>query len=513
MVSWRCSPGNKQSKGIPDFVLSSCNYFVPRCKHNSFTRSYFSYMFLDEDFLQNKRSSWMTGTFVGQVIVILIVVAIGARLNGVGNVDRRGAAMVVVKARPQSGLIAPTTVALPGSLQKPQSLPIPFPDLSDAPSRLPLDNRLVTASVKSGDSLARVLMRHGGTYQDAAAIAQGLRAAGSSASSLRAGESLELEVSLDGQIVSLRRKLVGGDVLTLKRDKDRFVHSVIKPRIIETEIAISNAILSSLSNSANQAGLPRAVLDEFVDLFGNAIEFNRDIQPGDSFSVIYTKRETDLGDTLSPGPIQAASLMIGGRFVAAIRYVDKSGRVQYYDADGHPLGGSFLRYPVRFSRISSVFSDSRLHPVLKVRRPHNGVDFVASVGTPVRSVADGIVTMAGRRGDAGIMLKVRHCGRYETAYLHLNRIVPGIKKGTRVTRGQHIGDVGRTGLVSGAHLHFSFYDSGRYVDPLKLKPNLYVSDQPKLPPNLLKAKVDALQRYHQVLTVAAVDVGRREAKG
>lgn len=470
-------------------------------------------MFLEEQYLQNNRSSWITGALVAQIVAVLMVVVIGARIAGPDTEGAQVGMAASLKPQISAGQIAPTLVALPGAFHDPQPLSLPFPDLSEAPSRLPMANRQVVASVKSGDSLARVLMRHGGTYQDAALIAQGLRAAGSSASSLRAGESMELELSSDGQIIGMRRKLIGGDVLTLKRNGEKFVHSLIRPRVIETEVAVSNSILSSLSSSAQQAGLPRSVLDEFVDLFGNAVEFNRDIQPGDSFSVIYTKRETDLGDTLSPGPIQAASLMIGGRFVAAIRYVDKSGRVQYYDSDGHALGGSFLRYPVRFSRISSVFSDSRLHPVLKVRRPHNGVDFVASVGTPVRSVADGVVTMAGRRGDAGIMIKIRHCGRYETAYLHLNRIVPGIRKGIRVTRGQHIGDVGRTGLVSGAHLHFSFYDKGRYVDPLKLKPNLYVSDQPKLPAHLLKAKVDALQKYHQVLTVAVVNVARTEVNG
>ena len=469
-------------------------------------------MFLDEDVLKNGRSNLLVGTLVSQVVIFLGIIVSGARVTSSSISSSGEFGLSSAKLPVQSGEIAPTTVAFPGLSRESQFLELPLPELSDAPSRLPASNRLIAAEVQQGDSLARVLTRHGGTYRDAAAIAQALKAAGSSASSLRVGESLELEVSLEGEIVALRRRLGGGNLLTLERDLEGFSHAIIKPQILETEVAVSNIIQTNLSSSASQVSLPRAVMDEFVDLFGGSVEFNRDIRPGDSFSVIYINRETDSGDVLTAGPILAASLMIGGRFMAAIRHVDEDGKAQYYDADGHPLGGSFLRYPVRFSRISSVFTASRLHPVLNEKRPHNGVDFVAPVGTPVRVVADGVVTIAGRRGHAGIMVRVRHCNRYETEYLHLNKLGPGIRKGVRVSRGQHIGDVGKTGLVTGAHLHYGFFDNGRYVDPLKLSPNLLVSDHPKVPPKVLQAKVEQLQNNHQVLMIAATSESQA-AKG
>lgn len=470
-------------------------------------------MFLDKDFFENRRSGLVSGALIAQAVLFLTVIVGGAKLHNERNVSKAALVVAAVRPRTQGGQVAPTTVALPGSLQDSQTLEIPFPDLLDAPTSLPGDHRTISARVKSGDSLARVLIRHGGTYHDAAAVAQGLKAAGSSANSLRAGELLEIELAVDGQIVALQRKLANGDLLALRREGGNFVHTVVKPQVIETEVGLSNTIITNLSGSAAQVGLPHSVLDELVDLFSSSVEFSRDIQPGDSFSVIYTKRQTDSGDTLTPGPIQAASLMIGGRFMAAIRHVGKDGRAQYYDAEGHALGGSFLRYPVKFSRVSSVFSDARLHPVLKVRRPHRGIDFAAPVGTPVRAVADGVVIMAGWSGGGGVTLKIRHCGRYETVYMHLNKIASGIKKGSRVTRGQHVADVGRTGLTTGAHLHYEFLDRGRHVDPLKLGPSLFVSDRPKLPAKLLRVKIDALQRYHQVLTVAAANVGRRDARG
>jgi murein DD-endopeptidase MepM/ murein hydrolase activator NlpD len=180
--------------------------------------------------------------------------------------------------------------------------------------------------------------------------------------------------------------------------------------------------------------------------------------------------------------------------------VGADGKARYFDAKGKLLGDTFLRYPVKFSRVSSSFSDARLHPVLKRRIPHNGVDFAAPVGTPVRASADGTVTFVGRKGPSGIMIKVKHNARYRTAYLHLSRIAKGIKRGTRVSRGQVIGAVGATGRVTGPHLHYSFYDRGKYVDPMKIElPTIEgLNKGNRIAKSYLKRVVVTLERYERL---------------
>ncbi|MCB0334600.1 MAG: M23 family metallopeptidase, partial [Bdellovibrionales bacterium] len=159
---------------------------------------------------------------------------------------------------------------------------------------------------------------------------------------------------------------------------------------------------------------------------------------------------------------------------------------RYYDEAGESIGNYFLRYPVRFSRISSVFSTSRFHPILQRRKVHNGVDFAAPTGTPVRSVADGIVLSASYNRASGNMVKIRHTNKYSTAYLHLSRIAKGLRKGQRVKRGEVIGAVGSTGYATGPHLHYSLYENGRYVDPMKTK-------LPKMPEHVSPIPQDLLQ--------------------
>jgi murein DD-endopeptidase MepM/ murein hydrolase activator NlpD len=133
------------------------------------------------------------------------------------------------------------------------------------------------------------------------------------------------------------------------------------------------------------------------------------------------------------------------------------------------LRRAFLKAPLKFSRISSRFSNSRLHPVLRIRRPHHGVDYAAPKGTPVHSIGSGTVTESRYAGGAGRMIKIRHNSTYSTAYLHLSGYGPGIKSGARVQQGQVIGYVGSSGLSTGPHLDFRFYKNGTPVDPLKVE--------------------------------------------
>jgi murein DD-endopeptidase MepM/ murein hydrolase activator NlpD len=149
-------------------------------------------------------------------------------------------------------------------------------------------------------------------------------------------------------------------------------------------------------------------------------------------------------------------------------YPDDDGRLGYYDVEGRALRKQFLRSPLKFSRITSRFSMSRFHPVLKRRLPHYGVDYGAPVGTSVLVTADGTVTFLGRNGGAGRMIRVRHPNGYETHYLHLSRYASGIRKGARVVQGQVIGYVGSSGLSTGPHLDYRVQQNGRWINPLTI---------------------------------------------
>jgi murein DD-endopeptidase MepM/ murein hydrolase activator NlpD len=168
------------------------------------------------------------------------------------------------------------------------------------------------------------------------------------------------------------------------------------------------------------------------------------------------------------GKLLAVELSNAGKHYEGLYYATADGRSSgYYNRRGEGLGRQFLRYPVSFARISSDFSTARYHPVLKRKMPHYGVDFAAPTGTPVKAVADGVVSVAGWQGGNGRFVKMRHDAQYESGYAHLSRIASGVKPGVKVKQGQVIGYVGSTGLATGPHLHFAMYKSGKYVDPLQ----------------------------------------------
>jgi murein DD-endopeptidase MepM/ murein hydrolase activator NlpD len=149
-----------------------------------------------------------------------------------------------------------------------------------------------------------------------------------------------------------------------------------------------------------------------------------------------------------------------------------------------------------------MFAFSRFHPVLKVSRPHNGVDFAAPLGTPVRTVGDGVVVQAGYGPSTGNIVRIKHNDRYTTEYMHLNSIGKNVRKGARIGRGDVIGTVGRTGLASGVHLHFGLFDKGKYVDPMKAK----IMDSPSeiRPPAAVIAMIEDLKKTHAAVNVASV---------
>jgi len=205
---------------------------------------------------------------------------------------------------------------------------------------------------------------------------------------------------------------------------------------------------------------------ELSDIYAWDIDFSSDIRNGDSVKIIV--EELWIGDIFKGyGNIIAAEFFNNGRVYRAYRFAH-NGHVDYYDEKGKSLRKSLLRSPLRFRYISSYFTKRRFHPILRIYRPHLGVDYVAPEGTPVSAAGDGIVVFSGYKGQYGKMVRIKHTGGFETYYGHLSRIPKRIRRGVRVSQGDIIGYVGATGLATGPHLDYRIKFNGRFVNPLKV---------------------------------------------
>lgn len=212
------------------------------------------------------------------------------------------------------------------------------------------------------------------------------------------------------------------------------------------------------------AGLSPALVMSFADIFAWKIDFLSECQEGDRYALLWEEERTTEGRVVGRRILAAAyDGRITGRRLAVWF---KNG---YYDETGGSLASTFLRAPLQYRRISSFFTKKRFHPILRIFRPHNGIDYAAPTGTPVSCVADGVVVFSGWKGGYGKYIEVRHGTAHVTGYGHLSRIAKGIRPGARVEQGEVIGEVGKTGLATGPHLDFSIREAGRYVDYLKLK--------------------------------------------
>jgi murein DD-endopeptidase MepM/ murein hydrolase activator NlpD len=249
------------------------------------------------------------------------------------------------------------------------------------------------------------------------------------------------------------------------------------------EMAVAGTINTSLWVSMQERGASPLLAVELSHIFGWTVDFFG-IQAGDSFRVLY--EQEFIGDTpINNQRIIAASFTASGKTFYAIPYT-QDGEELYYNIDGNSLEGAFLKAPLDYYRISSRFSNSRFHPVLKRYRAHHGVDYAAPKGTPVYAIGSGkVIAKAYQAGGGGNYVKIRHNSVYVTTYMHLSGFAKGLKVGDYVKQKQVIGYVGSTGLSTGPHLDFRVYENGKAINPLTLK------SQPKKP--ISKENMDAFK--------------------
>ena len=230
----------------------------------------------------------------------------------------------------------------------------------------------------------------------------------------------------------------------------------------------SGTIRSTLFAATDESGLPDGVAGQLTEIFSTDIDFHRQLRHGDTFSVVYealTADDEPVAWNEGAGRVAAAEFVNGGKSYKAVRFTTADGRGSYYNIDGRSRRRAFLASPMEFSRITSGFA-MRMHPLLQSWRQHNGVDYGAPQGTPVRAVGDGVVDFAGWRSGYGNVVEIQHGNNRSTLYAHLSRI--DVRNGQRTEQGQRLGAVGRTGWATGPHLHFEFRIGGQHQDPLRV---------------------------------------------
>ncbi len=358
--------------------------------------------------------------------------------------------------------------------------PEPVLQASSIPPEPAPDFFTVRDTVRRGDTFSGVLVRNGVSMQDILRV-------------LACNRDLELFSPRDlrpGNTLSLQRDDLGvlrqltitfsAEVTCVFDACEEAVRGYFKPVLRETRLRkLAGTVEQSVDHAVREAGGDTRLTLRMAEMFEYDIDFFTDVRTGDTFSLLVEERFVD-GSFAGYGDVLYGAYE-GDRIRSEAVWFRPQGEETggYYEPGGAAKRKLFLRSPLNYRRISSSFSHSRMHPILRVRRPHHGVDYVAPTGTPVVALGDGVVTFAGRRGGYGNLVEIRHPQEHRTLYGHLSRFGKGIRKGVRVGQGQVIGHVGMTGLATGPHLHFEVHLRGTPINPLNMKnaPSEPIPDQ------------------------------------
>lgn len=348
---------------------------------------------------------------------------------------------------------------------------------------------VVTGEIGKGESLYLALMREGIPRDKIVLLERALKPVFDVKKS-QIGDRYELERNLEGhfKIFKYYTTISPIDFYLVEEDESGKLVAKKEKLPVKKEIArIEGRIETSLYEAILEEGQSAKLAEEMADIFDWEIDFNTEPRPGDRFRLVWEKY-VDNGKTVLDGRILATQYINRHRTHTAIYFEDPEGNRGYFTEEGKSLRKQFLRSPFSFQcRISSYFSYRRFHPILKVYRPHPGIDYAAPIGTPVRSIGDGGVVYCGWKEGFGRFIKIKHPRGYYTTYGHLGRYAQGIGSGARVRQGQVIGYVGSSGLSTGPHLDFRMIKDGRYINFLGLK----------LPP-VKSIKKEHLQEFERI---------------
>lgn len=353
-----------------------------------------------------------------------------------------------------------------GAVPEPTQVPVLVEALADAElavvqAAAPTVERVIEHEIRSGETFGGILSRYGVTgvmsIVEAAAEHKDL-------TSIRAGQTLTFRFDGDDP-TSIAYSLDEDRTLIVHLDDDAPRASLDE---VVYDVGLETRVLnldSSLWAAAMAAGLRPRDIVELARIFEYEVDFNTELRAGARL-ILVGDGLFESGAFVKLGELRAVQLENDGRTHTALHHEHSDGHSGWYHPDGSATKRAFLRSPLAFSKVTSGFNPKRYHPVLKKRRPHNGTDFGASTGTPVRAVADGRVVLAGRNGGYGNQVKLDHAGPYATSYSHLSKV--RVKNGTRVKQGDIIGLVGSTGMSTGPHLHYEMRVNGKPVNAMKV---------------------------------------------
>ncbi|MBB3066314.1 peptidoglycan DD-metalloendopeptidase family protein [Limibacillus halophilus] len=322
-------------------------------------------------------------------------------------------------------------------------------------------------TVSSGDTLMGLLTKMGIERREAYEAIDVLSDV-FSPRKLRVGQEIQLAVADEGEAIRLMslqlRPDIETDVVVDRDGEGQFTALATTRSFEETPEWHRGVIDTSLYQAAIDSGVPLGSMIELIRIFSFDVDFQRDIQPEDSFEVLYDGFFEETGQLAKTGPVRFARLTLSGKERRYYRYTATDGETDYFNEEGKSVRRALMRTPIDGARLSSGYG-MRKHPILGYSKMHTGSDFAAPRGTPIYAAGNGKVLKAGRNGGYGNYIRIRHNSRYETAYAHLNGFARGVRQGARVEQGQIIGYVGTTGRSTGPHLHYEVLVDGKQVNP------------------------------------------------
>lgn len=342
----------------------------------------------------------------------------------------------------------------------------------------PKEYREITGNIKKGETLFDIFKKYKLDLKDlfrlkeASADIHKLR-------KLSPDRPYKIIIDENDQINSFVYWIDDDTILNIKSTEEGFCAEKIPVQYERRIHHIGGVIKDNLISSMSEGKGNLMLALQLSDIFAWDIDFSTDIRNDDVFKIVVEGLYLN-GEFKKYGEILSAEFVNKGETFSAYRF-ENDGRADYYSSEGKSLRKAFLKAPLSFRRISSYFSKGRYHPVLKIYRPHHGLDYAAPTGTPVSAAGDGTVLFAGRKGQYGNLIIVRHSNGYKTYYGHLSRIGKGVRKGTRVDQGEVVGYVGATGLATGPHLHYEMRVNNRPINPLSLK----IPHGKAIPPSLM----------------------------
>jgi murein DD-endopeptidase MepM/ murein hydrolase activator NlpD len=328
------------------------------------------------------------------------------------------------------------------------------------------DNREICGTVNRGETFSDIFKKYGLDMRD---LFQ-LREASASVHRLRnlyPGQPYTIVVDDNNQVESFLYWIDADNLLHITRGESGFEAQKVPVEYEKRIEYLGGTIKDNLITSLGEDRDKVKVALQLSDVFAWDIDFTSDLREDDSYRILVEGHYLN-GELKRFGDILAAEFVNDGRTHRAYRF-GYNGKFDYYDDEGKAVKKAFLKAPLSFRRISSSFSSGRFHPVLRIYRPHHGLDYAAPAGTPVSAVGDGIVQFAGDKGQYGKLVIIKHTNSWKTYYGHLSRIDKRIKRGKKILQGQEIGSVGSTGLATGPHLHYELKISDNPVNPLLLK--------------------------------------------